>query len=153
LPTVLENLSHSDPARREAAISAVKAMGSPPQRLLSTLLEFSTNASPALRHQSRVALQLLRLNHPRVAAAQMVGLRDSDPAVRLTSIEALRMSALWTNRSHFSEITAHTLGWDGSLASNLVTELRMLLDDPDAKVRVAAQEALTEIETGVTNEP
>ena len=104
MPIVLDGFSTSDPARREAAVKAIKVMNTPRQ-ILKSLLAFSTNSSPALRQHSLEALQTLRLNHPRVVATYVLALDDPDPGVVGAAAQAMNQATVWVTNAALSETT------------------------------------------------
>lgn len=146
VPAVLAAFSDSDSARRSAAVMAIQAMNRPPRQITRTLLEFATNASPTMRWQSLAALQGLRLEQPRVLAAYVLAMNDPDPVVRAAAVQAISQASGWTTNAALAEVTARTLGLEGSLGSTIVGKLNGLLVDAEPSVRSAARRALTEIQ-------
>ena len=127
------------------------AMNHPPPQAMKTLIEFTTNASPAVRQQAIEALSGLRLKHPQVAAAYLRVLGDLDPAVRCAAAHALSQVAIGATNAALNEFTGRTLGLGGSLGSVVLVKLNELLTDPEPSVRTAAQRALTEIKNATPN--
>jgi HEAT repeat protein len=145
LPVVLAGFSDNDAARREAAVKALKAMNNPPRQVLRTLLEFSTNSAPDLRQHAIEALACLHLNHPLGVTVYWAGLRDTNAGVRAAAALALGQADAWTTNRTLGDVTVRLLGLSGTLNSNVVAVLTSMLDDPEAAVRSAAQQALTNL--------
>jgi len=151
LPVVLQDFSTYDPARRIAALEAIKAMSTSPRQTFVTLLEFSTNTSPVLRQNSLEALQTMRLNHARVLGAYFKAIDDPDPRVRASAVRAMGQAKVWETNSALSEMTIRLLGRSGSLDSNVQAVLNSMLADPDSSVRTAAQQTLASLRSAGTN--
>lgn len=146
VPIVLEEFSANDSARQAAAARAIRAMNTPPRQIMRTLLELSTNASPALRQQSIQALDTLQLNSPFAIVACVRALNDGDPGVRRAAVLALAATPTWTTNEGFGQLTMRLLGQTGTLSNHVVTTLGALREDAAPAVRSAAQQALEQIQ-------
>lgn len=151
MPVVLETFATDDTTRKEAAGRALRAMNSSPHSLLQTLLDYSTNASPALREHTLEALQALAIHHPRVVAAYVSALNDPAPDVRAAAARALSQLPRWSTNTVFCATTVRLLGQTGSLDSNVVFSLTALLKDPAPTVRRSAEQTLASLRTPTTN--
>ncbi len=146
---VLEACTSENAARRTGAAMAIRAMNRPPRHILRTLLDLATNDSPRVRKQSLAALQALPPSQPQIVARYVQALYDPDPGVRTAAAQAIGQSASWTTNADLSDGIVRTLGWNGSLGSNIVVKLTGLLLDPEPSVNTAAQRALAEIQTAM----
>ncbi len=151
VPPVLAAFSSESELRREAAAKAIRAMNSPPRQVLRTLLEYSTNPSPSLRQHSLEALQILKINHPRVVANYFAATADSDWAVRATAARALGQANTWSTNAALGDTVVRLLGRSGDLDSNVAATLTGLLADPEVPVRNAAQQTLVSLQSSRTN--
>lgn len=151
LPVVLEAFATEDPARLAAAIKAIRAMNTPPQQVLRTLLDYATNSNPDLRLHSLAALHALRLNQPRVVATYLRAMADTHPGVRAAAARAMNQADVWATNQTLGEVTVQILNLSGTLDSNIVSALNALLQDPDASVRNAAQQTLANLKAPRTD--
>jgi HEAT repeat protein len=144
---VLKGFSDHDPARRAAAIEAIKSMNTPPRQILRTLLEFAKDSDPGLRYHSIEALVVLNLNHPYIVTTCLQALSDPDPGVRVAAAGAVSQASRWTTNRELSEVSLRLLDRGGSLESNIITSLTILLNDPEPAVRSAAQRTLSGLQS------
>ncbi|HEX5221693.1 MAG TPA: HEAT repeat domain-containing protein [Verrucomicrobiae bacterium] len=151
LPAILEAFSSGSPERREAATVALQGVSSPLWQVSSALMEFTTNASPQLRRNSLEALQSLRVSHPRVVLHYFKATMDPDAGVRSAGARGLAQVNRWNTNAALSGAVARLLGRDGSLQSNAVETLTLLLSDSELPVREAARQSLASLQAANTN--
>jgi len=151
VPVLLEAFSSDSSERREAATKALEGMNSPTWQISSTLMELTTNSSPRLRQNSLEALQSLRLRQPRVVIHYFKATVDPDAGVRRAGARGLAQVNSWSTNGALSEVVAHLLGREGSLQSNAVETLTLLLSDSELPVREAARQSLASLQPSTSH--
>jgi hypothetical protein len=145
VPVVLAQFSSPDPARRDAAAKAIRAMNTPPRQIMRPLLALATNAAPQMRRQSVQAFEALRLNSAFTLTACVRALDDSDAGVREAAAQALGNTTTWTTNTGMGDLTMRLLGRSGTLSNHVVTSLETLRNEAEPAVRTAAEQTLRKI--------
>ena len=163
VPMLMEKIASTDPAVQVAVMRALAGVR-PTMRFITTnLVTIATNSSGELRRQAIETLGVLRVNSAPAATVLSAALDDLEPAIRLAAIKAVgeiswrtadaipRLIELTGSTSELErEEAARALAQFGPRASNAVTAITRLLDDPELKVRAAATNALSRINASST---